>query len=93
MFRLLLIIITILSLSTIIIKSKELNETILFETYGYSVDSIIIDLNGQSIDVIDSDTFKYYTKLKVLYLDDNKLKSINNLIFNDLNQLNEIWIE
>ena len=93
MFRLILIIITILSLSTIIIKSKELNETILFETYGYSVDSIIIDLNGQSIDVIDSDTFKYYTKLKVLYLDDNKLKSINNLIFNDLNQLNEIWIE
>ena len=94
MFRLILIIIiTILSLSTIIIKSKELNETILFETYGYSVDSIIIDLNGQSIDVIDSDTFKYYTKLKVLYLDDNKLKSINNLIFNNLNQLNEIWIE
>jgi hypothetical protein len=87
-----LILITILSLTSII-KSKELNQTILFETYGYSVDSTIIDLNGQSIDIIDNDTFKYYTKLQILYLDDNKLKSINNLIFKDLNKLNEIWIE
>ena len=74
-----LILILFLSSSSISL-SKELNQTILFETYGYSVDSVFIDLNGKSIDSIDSHTFSGYNKLQVLHLDDNKLKSINNFV-------------
>ena len=72
---------------------KEINQTVLFNEYGYSFDSELIDLKSKSIDVIDLSTFKGLNKLEVLYLDDNSITSLVNGLFKDLVNLKEIWLE
>ena len=52
--------------------NKPLNSSVLTDKYGYSTDSVVIDLSENSIDSIDLTTFKNYVKLEVLYLDENK---------------------
>jgi len=71
----------------------ELNQTILFETFGYSSDSTYIDLNSLGIDSIESSTFNGLHQLEVLHLQNNKLKRINKDIFKDLIQLRELSLE
>lgn len=71
----------------------ELNQTIIFETFGYSSDSTYIDLNSLGIDSIESSTFDGLHKLEVLHLQNNKLKRINKDIFKDLIQLRELSLE
>ena len=53
-------------------SSVGINQSILIETYLYEIDSIEIDLSRRSIDSIDINTFKGYSKLEKLFLEDNK---------------------
>jgi hypothetical protein len=61
--------------------TRELNQTVLFEKYGYSLDSNFIDLNGQSIDKIDPFTFNGLKGLEVINLEDNKIRNLNASLF------------
>ena len=40
-----------------------LNQSLLFQKYGYNINSVEIDLSEQSIDTIEINIFKGYTKL------------------------------
>jgi len=75
------------------VKCRDLNNSILVQQFGYSIDSSVIDLNGLSIDSIDLKTFEDYSKLEVLYLDDNKINKIEYGLFNKLTNLKELWLE
>ena len=75
------------------VKCRDLNNAILVQQFGYSIDSSVIDLNGLSIDSIDLKTFEDYSKLEVLYLDDNKITKIEYGLFNKLTNLKELWLE
>lgn len=75
------------------IISIDLNQTILFQKYGYNINSIEIDLSSSSIEIIDVNTFKDMTNVVKLYLDDNKIKQLDNGLFNDLINLRELWLE
>jgi len=70
-----------------------LNQKILFETYGYSLDSTYIDLNSLGIDSIEPSTFHGLYQLEVLHLQNNKLKQIDKDLFKDLIQLRELSLE
>ncbi len=70
-----------------------INQSILIETYLYEIDSIEIDLSRRSIDSIDINTFKGYSKLEKLFLEDNKLKKLEYGLFNHLSNLRELWLE
>ena len=83
----------ILSLIVKLAKAIELNQQVLFNTLGYSLDSVEIDLDGYNLTILDDSTFKGLSKLKRLNLNSNKLKSISDKIFNGLNELTELWIE
>lgn len=61
--------------------TRELNQTVLFEKYGYFLDSNFIDLNGQSIDKIDPFTFNGLKSLEVINLEDNKIRNLNASLF------------
>ena len=76
-----------------VVKCRILNKTILIQQYGYSEDALLIDLNGLSIDSIEIGTFKDFSKLEVLYLDDNKISKIENGLLNNLSSLKELWLE
>jgi Leucine-rich repeat (LRR) protein len=76
-----------------LIVCKELNKNVLFQKYGYSLDSVYIDLSAQSINSIDSTTFDGFKSLKMLFLDDNKLTELNPHMFENLFQLKEISLE
>ena len=74
----------IFSISLLLINemnARELNRTVLFEKYGYSLESNFIDLNGQSIDRIDPFTFSGLSSLEVLNLEDNKIRNLNVSLF------------
>ena len=64
-----------------VVKCRILNKTIIIQQYGYSEDALLIDLNGLSIDSIEIGTFKDFSKLEVLYLDDNKISKIENGLY------------
>ncbi len=58
----------------ILTESIELNQTVLFETFSYNLDSVYIDLSSNSIVSIHLSTFSGFYNLEVLHLEDNKLK-------------------
>jgi hypothetical protein len=70
-----------------------INQSILIETYLYEIDSIEIDLSRRSIDSIDINTFKGYSKLEKLFLEDNKFNKLEYGLFNHLSNLRELWLE
>lgn len=45
------------------ISAKDLNQSVLLQIYGYSFDTVRIDLSQQSIDYIEINTFKDFKKL------------------------------
>jgi len=73
--------------------SVGINQSLLIEKYGFGIDSIEIDLSENSIDNIDINTFNGYNKLEKLYLQENKLKQLDNGLFNHLFNLRELWLE
>lgn len=73
--------------------SVRINQGLLIEKYGFSIDSDEIDLSENSIDNIDINTFKSYNKLEKLYLEENKLTQIEYGLFNHLSNLRELWLE
>ena len=75
------------------IVAIDLNQTILFQKYGYNINSIEIDLSSSSIELIDINTFKDMYNLEKLYLDDNKIKQLGNGVFQDLINLRVLWLE
>ena len=71
----------------------ELNQTSLFESFGYSFESKSINLELQGIQKIDPNTFNGLTKLEVINLNNNELTSLNALIFKGLFNLRKVYIE
>ena len=47
------------------INAKDLNQSVLLQIYGYSFDTVRIDLSQQSIDYIEINTFKDFKKLEI----------------------------
>ncbi len=86
-------IVVLTSLTIDKINGRLLNKTILFETFGYSIESTHIDLNGQSIDEIDLFTFDGLNHLEILNLEDNKITKIEKNLFNGLTQLKLLSLE
>ena len=74
-------------------SSIDIDQSLLIETYGFDIDSTEINLSRKSIDSIDINTFKGFTKLEKLFLDDNKIKQLEYGLFNHLSNLKEIWLE
>jgi Leucine-rich repeat (LRR) protein len=74
-------------------SSIGIDQSLLIENYGFDIDSTEIDLSRKSIDSIDINTFKGFTKLEKLFLDDNKIKQLEYGLFNHLSNLKEIWLE
>ncbi len=72
---------------------RSLNKSNLIEEYGYTEDSVTIDLSLKNIDSIDSTTFNDFIKLEVLYLEENKLTKLENSLFHKLVNLRELWLE
>jgi hypothetical protein len=73
---LLLIILIILNLS-LIISSWHLNQIELIQQYGATFDSLYLDLSEQNIHSIDLNTFRGFSQLKYIYLQENKLEILN----------------
>ena len=78
---------------SLMVNGRELNQKNLFESFGYSSESLHIDLNGQSIDSIDSSTFNGLDKLEILNLEDNKIMKIQSGLFKELTNLKKISLE
>jgi len=76
-----------------LVSAIEINQSLLIQKYGYSIDSIEIDLSVNSIDKIDINTFKGFKKLEKLFLDNNKIKQLEYSLFNHLENLKEVWLE
>ena len=74
-------------------RAKILNKVSLTEEYGYSTDSVYIDLSRKNIESIDSAAFFDFKKLEVLHLDMNNLTKIEVGTFNGLLKLRELWLE
>ena len=74
-------------------SSFGLNRSILIEKYGYSIDSVNIDLSNEKISSIDLGTFNDFFKLEILYLEHNKLTQIKSGTFKGLINLRELWLE
>ena len=70
-----------------------LNQSLLVQKYGYDLNSVVIDLSENSIDIIDLNTFKGYNKLEKLHLEDNKIKQLEYGLLNHLVNLKEVWLE
>lgn len=66
---------------------------ILLSEYGYSNNSVLIDLSSKNIESIDVNTFIGFTNLQVLYLNKNKLSRLNEPVFKNISNLKEIWLE
>ena len=75
------------------VDSLKLNKSVLFNDFGFSYDSRVIDLSNKEIDKIDSDTFKDMNSLSILYLHRNKISQIDEYIFRGLTNLKELWLE
>jgi Leucine-rich repeat (LRR) protein len=63
---------------------------ILLSEYGYSNNSVLIDLSSKNIESIDVNTFIGFTNLQVLYLNKNKLSRLNEPVFKNISNLKEI---
>jgi Leucine-rich repeat (LRR) protein len=74
-------------------SSIGINQSLLIQKYGFNIDSVVIDLSERSIDTIDINTFIGFTKLEKLYLEENKIKQLENGLFNHLESLKEVWLE
>lgn len=90
--QIIILLVTFLNLN-ILIQSFHLNQELLFSRYGYSNESVIIDLNNQNIDSIDSDTFNDLNQLETLYLHENKLTKLDSDLFSSLLNLKVVWLE
>jgi len=88
--KILLFLISFLALQ---ISAKDLNQSVLLQIYGYSFDTVRIDLSQQSIDYIEINTFKDFKKLEILHLEDNKIERIEAGLFTGLDNLRELWLE
>jgi len=73
--------------------SLALNQNILFNHFGYSIESRVIDLSSQNIDTIDNNTFSGMIYLEKLYLHKNNIVTIERSFFKDLKNLKELWLE
>jgi Leucine-rich repeat (LRR) protein len=82
-----------LGLSLEVVKSVLLNQTLLINKYGYSIESLIIDLREKSISSIETNTFENFNRLEYLYLQNNKLSKIEKNTFTKLANLKELWLE
>ena len=74
-------------------SSIGINQSLLIQKYGFNIDSVVIDLSERSIDTIDINTFIGFAKLEKLYLEENKIKQLENGLFNHLESLKEVWLE
>jgi len=74
------------------IEAIQLSQILLSE-YGYSNNSVLIDLSSKNIESIDVNTFIGFTNLQVLYLNKNKLSRLNEPVFKNISNLKEIWLE
>jgi Leucine-rich repeat (LRR) protein len=70
-----------------------LNQSLLFQKYGFNINSIEIDLSEKSIDKIDINTFKGLSNLELLYLEENFIDRLEYGLFSDLLNLKEIWLQ
>ncbi len=75
------------------ISAANINQTLLFEKYGYNKDSVLIDLSEKSIEIIDKNTFQGLTNLEILFLDENKIRRLEYGLFDGLENVREIWLE
>jgi Leucine-rich repeat (LRR) protein len=73
--------------------SIEMNQSLLINKYGFDINSVVIDLSGRKIDTIDINTFKGYTKLEKLYLEENEIQHLEYGLLNHLESLKEVWLE
>ena len=80
-------------ISIVFVECRQLNQSILIELYGYSINSFQIDLSGLSFDAIDLGTFVGFNNLEIIYLEDNKISKIEQGLFNDVRNLRELWLE
>jgi len=70
-----------------------MNQSLLINKYGFDINSVVIDLSGRKIDTIDINTFKGYTKLEKLYLEENEIQHLEYGLLNHLESLKEVWLE
>ncbi len=84
---------TFLVYLSVLSNAIELNQTVLFDLFGYSAESVYIDLERESIDIINLSTFNGLQYLEELHLQDNKIKRIEKDHFKDLIHLRELWLE
>ncbi len=65
---------------TIVLKLTSgaiVNQTVLFQKYGYNKDSNLINLRELSIETIDVNTFQGLNNLQIIYLGKNILINIS----------------
>ncbi len=65
----------------------------LFQKYGYNINSVEIDLSEKSIDKIYINTFKGLNNLELLNLEENFIDRLDYGLFSDLLNLKEIWLQ
>lgn len=90
--------ITLLSLFNCLVQINKINciqldQKLLFESYGYSKDSTAIDLTDQNIDSIEPNTFEFLTNLEYLNFKNNKLTRIDSRLFKNLSNLKVLNLE
>ena len=85
--------IILITISIVVVKCKPLNQSILIEQLGYSKDSIQIDLSAMSLDSIHLETFNGFNNVEIIYLANNKIRKIEQGIFNNMKNLRELWLE
>jgi Leucine-rich repeat (LRR) protein len=75
------------------LKAIILSQSLLKDKYGFSNESIVIDLSECKISSIEIDSFEGYNRLEFLYLHNNKLSKIEKNVFSKLVNLRELWLE
>jgi len=75
-----------------LVKAFGINKPTL-EQFGYTIDSVKIDLSNKGIQTIDPTTFTNFSKLEILYLHENIIEKIELGTFNQLINLRELWLE
>lgn len=57
-------------------RFRIISQSILINEFGYSTESVYIDLSERSIDLIEESTFYGFNRLEVLHLEDSKLLNV-----------------
>lgn len=69
-----------------------LNQDVLIETHGFSINSVEIDLTDKNITEIDINTFNGFNNLEILNLEENLITRLDNVFIGLLN-LRELWLQ